>query len=203
MSKLLPPIDHVAVGLPKLIHQYREQPNFVKFVAVVLQQVQYLEDAIHDSVDAWDVDTAVGWRLRAIGELVGQPNVSEDDNLQRTYIQARIAVNRSRSKIEDILKIARLLLGDFKYDEISQLITVSASSEAWLDYTNPQAIQQMLQQAAPAGVRLQFVWNNTPANSVFRLASTWEQNHVVGAANGLCTTNGLLPANAGELSAVI
>lgn len=196
MSSLLPRIDHIAQGLSRTISQYRGKPAFNTLCAIYLQQLQYIEDAMHASVDAWDVDTAVGFRLRILGELVGQPNVSADDEVQRIFTKARIRSNRSRGKIGDLTAIADLLIPGYRYYEYSQHCYFEIEDTA-LTYSTADAVWQMLQRTAGAGVRVHLTW--TPTEDIFYLAPTGAV--VEDEPNGLCSTSETLPAHAGGLSA--
>lgn len=164
--------------------------------ACYLQQVQYLEDEIHRVVDAWDLDTATGFRLRILGSLVGQPNISSDDEVQRVFTKARVRVNKSRGKIPDLLAVADLLIPGYRYSELSQfcLFEVKFASTT---LSKARSIWTLLNAAKPAGVRLGLTW--TTAGDSFELAQTGEAE--VDQPNGLCSTSGALPANAGQLSA--
>jgi hypothetical protein len=197
MSKLLPRIDHIADGLARTISQYRGKPIFNLMCAIYLQQVQYVEDAIHDTVAAWDVDTAVGWRLTALGALVGQQRISSDDDVFRIYVQARIRANRSVGKFQDVWDIAMLLIPGFRYYELSQNCFFEVQSED-LDSGMALAVQQMLDRAAPAGVRVHLTWGNDIDGS-FTFAQTAAAE--VDAPGGFCDTSLSGPTGAGVLDA--
>lgn len=196
MSDLLPRVDHIAEGLARTISQYRGKPAFNILSAIYLNQVQLIEDAIHDAVDAWKVDSAVGWRLDVLGGLVGQVRISPDDEVFRIYVKARIRANRSSGRVDDLRGIADLLIPGHRYYELPQCCYFEIQ-ESTLVYGTAVAVLQLLQYAAKASVRVQLLW--TPVEDAFELAMTGAD--VVDASYGLCSTDGTLPAHAGELSA--
>jgi hypothetical protein len=151
--QLVPPEDHIKEGLSRVISQYRGKPRLNTYWAIFLDQLQQIEDAIHATVAAWSVTTAVGWRLRVIGLKVGQPNVSPDDEIQRLFTMARIRANRSIGKIEDLDAIATILLPGYTRRFLSQNIYFSAPAST-KTRAELNAVQAMLQLAAPSGVRI-------------------------------------------------
>jgi hypothetical protein len=148
---LIPKIDHIADGTSKVISQYRNKPKFLIRLACYLEQVQHIEDAIFAVRDAFNPDTAVGFRLDWIGRKVGQTRVGGDDTY-RIYIKARIRVNRSSGKAADVQGVAGLLLSNFTYDEWGT--TIQVFTPATIPVVALTVIHDLLQAAAPAGVPL-------------------------------------------------
>ena len=196
MSKLLPPIDHITQGLARTISQYRGKAQFNILTACYLQQIQYLEDEIHRVVAAWDLDTATGFRLRILGSLVGQPNISADDEVQRLFIKARVRVNQSRGRIPDLLAVADLLIPGYQYYELSQYVWFDVKASG-MTYPKSDAIHKMLKAAAPAGVRVGLNWNIF--TDPFILAQTGELE--VDQPNGLSDSSPYDLPHAGSTSA--
>jgi hypothetical protein len=58
------------------------------------------------------LDTAEGAQLDNLGDIVGEPRKGRADDLYRIWIRARIAVNRGNGKVSDVLKVARLVVGE-------------------------------------------------------------------------------------------
>lgn len=160
MSALLPPVDHISIGLSRLAEQYRGKPRVSLWVACFLQQVQYLEDAIHKTVDVWALDTAVGWRLDVLGDLVGQKRIGTTDEVYRLFIKARIRANRSLGKITDVRAIADILIGAKHYTIRELAGNVYVYSDLIVQGRAPeeiQAIKDLLQYTCRAGVRVWLV----------------------------------------------
>lgn len=147
----------MTVGLSRLIEQYRNKPRIVMWILCYLQQVQYLEDAIHATVEAWDIDNATGWRLETIGALVGQQRIGSTDAVYRVFIKARIRANRSLGKYEDLAAVANILIGsgNWTYNARRKTVEILANLIAQgFDAEALTAVQAMLQIAAPAGTRV-------------------------------------------------
>lgn len=153
---LLPRIDHIPDGLRFLITQYRGKPKLTAYIAIFLNQVQLLEDAIHATVSAWDIETAIGWRLDAIGALVGQARIGETDAIYRAFVKARIRANRSLGRPSDLQTICQLTVGTYTYRESANNVYVhvpTALSEAF-----SSGLLSLLQLAKPQGVRVWLTW---------------------------------------------
>ena len=146
---MIPTIDHIADGTAKVISQYRNKPRFLIRLACYLNQVQHIEDAIFAVRDAFNHDTASGFRLDLIGRKVVQARVGGDDTY-RIYIKARVRVNLSSGKASDVQAVAGLLLPSFTYDEWGTTIQVFTPATIPLDALT--VIHGLLQAAAPAGV---------------------------------------------------
>jgi hypothetical protein len=146
---MIPAIDHIADGTSKVISQYRNKPKFLLRLACYLNQMQHLEDTIFAVRDAFNPDTAIGFRLDWIGRKVGQTRVG-GDSTYRTYIKARIRINRSLGEAADVSAVAGLLLSDFTYDEWGTTIQIFTPQTVPLDALT--VIHDLIQDAAPAGV---------------------------------------------------
>jgi hypothetical protein len=209
MSDLLPQIDHIQQGLSRVISQYRNKPKWMILWACYLQQVQYVEDAVHAVVAIWRLDTATGWRLDVLGSLVGQPRIGTTDAIYRTYIQARIRANRSRGKIADLTGIADLLIPGYVYED-----TLGVTGGDVRFFINPEysatrqaelrAVLEMLQFAAPAGVHVWLDWAPSTDESNlstydFLFATAVEATE--DEPNGFCDEATTHPPHAGSLAA--
>jgi len=150
---MIPPIDHILDGASKVVAQYRGRPRFLSRLACYLNQVQHIEDAVFALRDAFNPDTATGFRLDWVGRKVGQPRLGADD-VFRLLIKARIRVNRSLGQIADLEAVCNLLLGSWTYYEWSTCIFVYTPDVLTADMR--EAIHGLLQAAAPAGVPIFF-----------------------------------------------
>lgn len=173
------PIDHILDGASKVITQYRNKPTFLLYLAVYLDQVQKVEDQTAAVEAAFRVDDATGFRLDWIGRKVGQPRIGSTDDIFRTFIKGRIASNRSRGRIHDVQRVAALVLSSWSYAHFSTTIVVFTSDD--LTQEMRQAVWDMLQRAAPAGVLVYLV--QTPYTTPFTLG------RVSGGGTALATTN--------------
>lgn len=104
--------DHTAQALNRLCQQFRDQDNISALLTALTGTVQEAETALWQLFTERSVDTATGVHLDAIGKVVGQERASLIDEDYRRYIRARIATNRSRGTLGDVLRIALLVLND-------------------------------------------------------------------------------------------
>lgn len=147
--------DHVQQAVAKFLTPFRNKPLFRAWVAAPVRQLQLLEDAIWQFLAVLDVDNADLPRLILLGKIVGQTQRGTLEQF-RTYVKARILVNRSRGKPADILRVASLLLGVPCWYSASDctiyLEALGPSSFA----SGPDAVE-FLNQARLGGVSLRLV----------------------------------------------
>ncbi len=112
--------DHVERAQESNLSQFRGLPGtgptelsvWDALIKALVRQVQFAEDALWAVWLARVVDNATGWTLDKFGKLVGQPRGGLADEDYQRYIKARIATNRSKGTLPDLLTIARLILDD-------------------------------------------------------------------------------------------
>jgi hypothetical protein len=151
--QLLAPIDHIQEGISRLISQYRSKPRLAAWIMVYLDQLQHIEDALHATVSAWDIDTATGWRLTVLGTLVGQQPFGDNDDVFRTYIKARIRANRSTGRLRELLEIADILIPGYKYRQLGNNVYFWPLTDT-IDRPVAEAVQNILQRACSQGGRV-------------------------------------------------
>ena len=157
---MISPIDHIIDGTSKVVSQSRGRPKFLGRLACYLNQVQHLEDAIFAVRNAFNLDTATGFRLDWIGAKVGQPRLG-NDTTYRALIKARIKVNRSQGQFPDFLAVCGILFAAWTYDEWGTTIQVYTS-----DVLSPEYLtlaHKLLQAAAPGGVPVFLLQTPAPA----------------------------------------
>ena len=203
MSDLLPEVDHIATGLARVITQYRGRPYFNLLLAVYLEQVQHIEDAIHDVVDTWKLDSATGWRLDALGDLVGQPRIGDNDDVFRTYVKARILANRSDSKFGTMAAIADMLIPGWRYEELPMDLFFEYFLPEDYDGTTVhsvmQAVHSILQFAAGATYRVHLAWYPPGVPFLFAVTGDTETD----SDNGFAATGDVTGFTPGNLAAGI
>ena len=104
--------DHVQQALDRLAQQFKGKPSVESMLSSLAGNVQEVETALWQLLTERSVDVAIGVHLDAIGEIVGQPRNALGDEDYRRFISARIAANRSRGTIPDVLRVANLVLND-------------------------------------------------------------------------------------------
>lgn len=104
--------DHAAASIARLIEERKALPNFNILLNAFGVQVQELEQAWHDLLTKRQLGTAVGQQQDDIGKIVGQPRNGVSDSDYDRYLGAKIAVNNSEGRIEDVLRVARAVIID-------------------------------------------------------------------------------------------
>lgn len=174
--------DHIAQGIAKLTGRAQDQPNIIALLTSVLQQIQDLEDGIHEVLNKRNLDDAVGVQLTILGKLVGQPRLLSDDDLFRSFVATRILINLSEGTASNIITVVeRIFFGNetFKYREeppaqfrilIPERILTLPSNLVHLiiDQTDLGGVRAMLQYSpgvggAPPFDRLVFTSVNHPS----------------------------------------
>ena len=152
-------IDHVTGALKRLCEYAKDKPKLRDLLTVLVEPVQDVENAFTQILLERTVDTALGAQLDVVGAIVGQPRAGvSDDELYRRYIRARIATNKSRGTVNDLLKVARLVVND---ETASLVIDLQGTAALVLGVYGPETPDDVadiliafLQQAVAAGVRI-------------------------------------------------
>lgn len=189
---MIPITNHIQQGLDRLIDRFKNKPRFAAACASHLRQVQKLEDAANGLLAALDVDTADETRLQLLGKIVGQTQRGTLEQF-RLYIKTRIAANRSRGTAPDVIRVARLLLGNVRYEEGGAHINVTALEP--IGTRDPDASVEFLRDAKAGGVGLDLIFSSD-LPSAFRFASG---TALVPSSNGFASESG---GDGGEFSLV-
>jgi hypothetical protein len=164
----------------RIITQYRGKPKIAAYILVLVEQCRILYEQLEAIPAAFCLSDAVGWRLDWLGALVGQRRVGTTDAIYRLWIQARILVNRSTGKAEDMRLVADLLIPGSTYSEFAETVVFDCPT----DLTREVALSvvTLLQQAAPAGARVFLQYGDmAPA---FKFATTGQATYQPDLAGG-------------------
>lgn len=141
--------------------------NQQKWLVVVGNEGQAVEDALQQIYSGYWIDDAVGSQLDVLGDIVGQRRGGMADADYRRLIRARISVNRSKGTVEDVLKVARLVVNDdtvtYEVDNqgyatvVLRLLGAAVDSDLVRDLLLP-----MLRSTVAAGVRIIVEWSDSP-----------------------------------------
>lgn len=112
MAVAFPKVDHVEVALRRLPEQFKAKTRIANLLRALVGPFQSLEDALWQLIEERSVDTAIGIQLDQLGHIVGQERGGLSDADYRRYIRARIMTNRSRGSVEDLIRIANLVLAE-------------------------------------------------------------------------------------------
>lgn len=162
--------DHVALALSRLPAQIAGKTNMRRWLSALVRPFQRLEDALWQIYTLTDVDTATDAALDLLGKLVGEARAGLDDETYRRRIRARIAVNRSKGRTEDLYTVALSVLGATTVtvqltEDYPAAVIVTLTGA--VDQGTADAMIDMLQQAAPAGVRVLLLYTLSSTGSAF------------------------------------
>ena len=163
------PVDHVPLGLARLIRQYRgDQPRLQDGLDAFLFGLQSVEDvSMEVLVGRWPL-TAVGVQLNNLGKIVGQERGEMLDTQYRLWILARILVNRGNGRAEELMHILDVLGAEsIYYDEGTAEMRIDVT-----DMAEGDQVRDLMGEAKAGGVRLSFIWNEELDEDAFQFANT-------------------------------
>lgn len=169
--------DHVAKGVSRFIEQYKNKPRMEAWVTSYLLEIQAVEDAIYDVYTLRWLDNATGAQLSMLGQIVGQHNPGLSDADYKVLIRARIAVNRSNGKPDELIEILRLMAASTGANPILIELTENYPAAHVIQLisdigtVDPDLIFDMLTQADAAGVELNFVFSYDPPGEQFQFSA--------------------------------
>ena len=111
MAELEQVTDHEEQAYGLFIEQYSERPRLAALLASYTQEIQELEDAIWAVRLGRFLDNAEGAQLDVIGKLVGERRDGRADNVYRVLITAKIRVNWSQGRPNDVIAVVRIVQG--------------------------------------------------------------------------------------------
>jgi hypothetical protein len=165
---------HVDDALGRLLEQFREKPRLASVLSALVGAVQDTEDGLFPLHTERGVDVAIGRQLDVLGAIVGQPRAGLIDDIYRRYIRARIRTNRSAGRVNDLITVARLVLG---VSDGTVEVTPQLPGAVWvrivdlaLDPDVSDVVLDMLFQAVAAGVRLLLTTSELPNDETFQFA---------------------------------
>ena len=113
--------NHVEQALERLPEQFKESPNFRKWIEIFAEPAQNFENVCWEMLTKRGLETAEGRNLNRLGLLVGLPRGSYlDDEDYKDAIYIQIATLYSQGTYLDITNLLKLIgLGNdgFNYSE--------------------------------------------------------------------------------------
>lgn len=139
-------------------------------------EAQEAEDAAWQLYNAFDLETATGPVLDKLGALVGELRSGRTDEDYAAAIRARILVNSSTGRQEDLLAVAAALIPGYDsillIEEYPAHFTISISGD-WGAVT-VDTVGRMLRQAKAAGVGMLGIKVETADTMIWdSLTNTW------------------------------
>lgn len=126
-------------------------PKLNALVEVFASQVQVLEDEVLNVFFGRLLDNAVGVQLDGLGDLVGEPRKTLDDDAYRNAIRVRIFQNQASGTPEEMLVLLRYLVPDVVGLHLLEVFPAKVKFSMTTG-TQPADLQDLMQRAAPAGV---------------------------------------------------
>lgn len=195
--------DVIDRGLARLIKQFHGRPRIETYLAVLLSEVQELQNAAWQVLFALDLATARGASLDLLGKIVKRPRDGYDDDVYRLLLKVEILVLRSKGRPEDLLAILALLLGSsaFTYrDEIDGLPATADIDAVGIALPFSAALfARTLRRAKPAGVKLWLYYSIVADPHVFRFGAVEGDTSTTSGFADSYTT----PTTGGRLAGVI
>lgn len=187
---------HVKEGLDRLLSQYAEKPIFRAWLTAYLKQVQLLEDATYDVIVLRLLDKATNAQLDALGRIVGEKRKGRDDETYRTFIRARIYINRSQGRAQDMIDVLYLIT------TTPLIFNEYFPASFWVEFLevpeyDPVLILTMLRDTKAGGVGLGMLSPTAPPANQFR----WGDSNVApvsGSTQGFGDVN--VASTGGRLS---
>jgi hypothetical protein len=170
-----------------LAAQYRDGDLEI-FVDMPMERIQEIEDALWDLYEAFDLSTAVGVQLDALGRIAGLArSYSDTDDVYRIKVAARLIVLRSRGTLEDVLSVFHVLEPD------SDLVVTEYQPAKFtleivdaVDPANVGLYSLFLKQARAGGVRAILLWRrmmqvpSLPQDPIFTFTSMDDSAGTIG-----------------------
>ncbi len=92
-----------------LLHQFRNSPRLIGLIHCLVAPLEECDQKLQALHHGRYIEEAVGERLDVLGQLVGQPRLSMNDDDYRAWIQVAIRLNLSSGTPEDVLGILKIL----------------------------------------------------------------------------------------------
>lgn len=191
MSGLTHYRDHVEQGLSRLLWQFKDKPRIAAWTRSYLRQVQLLEDAAWDVLIKRWIDYAEGVQLDVIGKIVGELRAGRVDAIYKTFIHARVRINRSQGSTGDVLDVFQII------STTPAIFAEYAPAALFLELlqipeVDPALIYKSLNDAKAGGVKLALIAPTT--DTVPALARSWDEaddeDNAVGDVNFFRSTTG-------------
>lgn len=106
--------DHIDLGLALILSHYANSPRLQALAAILLGQVQDLEDLAYDYLTQQLLPNAVGVHLERLGRRVGQlRGLHTDDDEFRRIIEARVLSNTSHGGVDRLITIVDKVMSPY------------------------------------------------------------------------------------------
>lgn len=151
---------HSSDAQNRLLEQYKGFPDTQNIIDAFAQQIQAIEDALYQLLTQRTIYTAVGVQLDELGSIVGISRTTNDDDIYRLEILAKVVKNVSEGKTEDLISVYKYVTGAsiVIYQDIYPAAVFMQSDGSLLSgFANPNPVFDLVQESAPAGVEVSFL----------------------------------------------
>lgn len=114
MAELTEIVDHQAQAIARLTTIFKDKPKIAALLSAFVSPTQDIEAILYDLFGQRSIDTAVGYQLDILGEIVGVKRKGRSDSDYRLAIIGKIAINTSEGTSEDLIAIFNFLTGSVK-----------------------------------------------------------------------------------------
>jgi hypothetical protein len=147
-------IDHVALGLERLITQWQDKPNVVGLLRSFLEQVNTLEDSLFQVLYERGIYEAIGVQLDNIGQLFGVSRLGRNDDDYRAAILLKISQLNDDGTTEVFMQALRTVGNTNAVDFWEHL---SGDVHAYMGTGVSIKTYSQLEDAVPAGVNVTII----------------------------------------------
>lgn len=157
--------DYDSRLLSLLLAQFKDKPNFEKFIRAFAAEVQSLEDEIFRFYHELALDQAVGEQLDGIGEILGEERKGRSDSEYRAFLSVRITINVSRGEPETMISVLAAITGS---TYVNLVEAYPARIEMYFNGLDiPSTLLENMSLIKPAGVALALLFNGGQTPFVF------------------------------------
>lgn len=171
-----------------LLPQFKNSNNINVIVGSLIEPAQETIDLVNQFPSAYDLRTAEGVQLDAIGKLLNVEREGGTDDVYRKRIKARVLINSSTGSGGNFVSLLRLVLEEIEFSVIEQY----PASVQVIIYS-PQGVvdENLVNDITPIGVKGLFFQNPYEDKTLFQLADVSD--------DGLTITGGTVVPDVADL----
>ena len=158
--------NHAAQALDRLREQYKNKPQLIALINSWNGQIQELEEVLYGLSTSRSINTATGYQLDLLGELLGKNREGRSDADYRIVLLAKVAQNISRGTPEDVIGVFKILTSSSQVqlsDGYNGEVYLLADHPLTQDQIN--TILREMDSVVPAGVRVNALGSFDPDDS--------------------------------------
>jgi hypothetical protein len=200
-----PVVDQVALGLSRLLEQFKPKPLINALVEAPLDYGNTIETVLYDLLTKRLLDGAVGVQLDVVGAIFGVERDGRSDSAFLQFILATALAQDSSGTVPDVYGVLERIApgGAFQIDQLIEdpagfgvrfTSPTLPTTPATADDLVPVTIERLLRKSRGAGIKCWFSWWPTVEADLFTLCDG--NDPIAGSALGMSddamTTGGKL-----------